>query len=70
MSETKIIWGDGVTDDTAAIQHYVDGGRCVNPDGSEFPGRRHNKTYIISNAICVHPPGCTFCAWCGFGGGK
>ena len=39
MSEDiKIMYCDRIHDDTRALQHYLDGGKCVYEDGSDFPG--------------------------------
>jgi hypothetical protein len=50
MREIKIIHGDGVTDDTEALQHYVNGGKVIYPDGSSFPKK---STHIVNKTIEV-----------------
>ena len=47
----KIAYGDGVTDDTEAIQALIDGERVCRPDGREIT----SGTYLITKPIEVKP---------------
>ena len=47
-AKVMIIHGDGVTDDSASLQHYANGGKVVYPDGREHPD---SKKHIISKHI-------------------
>lgn len=45
------LYGDGVTDDTAAMQAYMDGKKVVFRDGSAFTGSMRGGIYLVSSSI-------------------
>lgn len=52
-----VLWGDGVHDDTKALQALLDGKRVLRPDGSAMPGPVIGAgSYVLSDTIYV-PPG-------------
>lgn len=45
--------GDGITDDTAALQAFVNGGRVAFADGTPFTGMLRGGSYLITSTINV-----------------
>ena len=46
-----ILYGDGIHDDTQALQTWIDGGRVLRPDGSTIGRHITGGDYRISNTI-------------------
>lgn len=46
-----ILWGDGIHDDTVALQTFVDGGRVVRPDGLALAGVLSAGSFLVSSTI-------------------
>lgn len=38
LADLPVLWGDGEHDDTAALQHFLDGGEVQRPDGTVVRG--------------------------------
>jgi len=51
-TDIKVIYGDGITDDTEALQHYINGGKVVYPDGPSFPQKRDIGKTIEYQRYC------------------
>lgn len=50
-----VIWGDGVHDDTAALQAALDGRLVVRPDGTPFGGFLGGGTYRVLSPLVIGP---------------
>jgi len=49
-----MLWGDGVTDDTVALQTWLDGGLVIKPDGTVFSGNiLANGSYRIRSPLVI-----------------
>ena len=46
-----VLWGDGVQDDTLALQTFLDGGLVLKPDGAAFLGTMATGTFNLSSVI-------------------
>ena len=49
--EIKVIYGDGVTDDTEALQNLLDGGQCICPNGEIFDNFAAGKFYRVDSTL-------------------
>lgn len=49
-----ILWGDGIHDDTAALQAFFDGKPVCSPGGIPFRGMMNNQTILVSATITIN----------------
>lgn len=46
-----VLYGDGITNDTAALQAFLSGRRVIWPDGSEVSGLLRGRTFLVTSTL-------------------
>lgn len=53
VERSLILWGDGIHDDTAAMQAWMDGGRVLRPDGAVAGNLIAASTFLMSETLVL-----------------
>lgn len=51
MTETLILWGDGVHDDSKALQAVINGSHVISPDGKPIGRTLDAGTFLIGSTL-------------------
>jgi hypothetical protein len=54
VPQRVILWGDGIHDDTAALQAFFDGGLVVTPEGIAVGNHLRGGLYVVTSTIITN----------------
>lgn len=59
IPDSLILYGDGIHDDTKAMQAFLDGQRVLNADGTVRGSGIRSETFLLSGPLLIRDsPGC------------